>query len=125
MRRGGGGMLRCGVWNTAERRRETTKDLERHHLGFLGLQPFEIPQNGQRNVWKSLDRNTLDLEKLAKKLGARLCFAAFAPAARGSLSREWRLSQNGGSLPSDRRCRRMIGTRSYIERYLARGLKSD
>jgi hypothetical protein len=60
--------------------------LERHHLGFLGLQPFEIPQNGQRNVWKSLDRNTLDLEKLAKKLGARLCFAAFAPARRAGLA---------------------------------------
>src|ERR1700678_4195940 len=69
MRRGGGGMLRCGVWNTAERRRETTKNLERHHLGFLGLQHLEIPQNGQRNVWKSLDKNSLDLEKLAKKLG--------------------------------------------------------
>src|ERR1700683_2791834 len=69
MRRAGVGMLRCGVWNTAERRRETTKNLERHHLGFLGLQHLEIPQNGQRNVWKSLDRNTLDLEKLAKKLG--------------------------------------------------------
>jgi hypothetical protein len=83
MRRGAGGMRRCGVWNTAERRRTTTKNLERHHLGFLGLQHLEIPQNGQRNVWKSLDRNTLDLEKLAKKLGARLCFAAFAPARRG------------------------------------------
>jgi hypothetical protein len=54
--------------------------------GFLGLQPLEIPQNGQRNVWKSLDRNTLDLEKLAKKLGARLCFAAFAPARRAGLA---------------------------------------
>src|ERR1700722_19690372 len=88
MRRGGGGRRRCGVWNTAERRRETTKNLERHHLGFLGLQHLEIPQNDQRNVWKSLDRNTLDLEKLAKKLGARLCFAAFALARRAGLEPE-------------------------------------
>ena len=80
--------MRCGVWNTAERRRETTKNLERHHLGFLGLQHLEIPQNDQRNVWKSLDRNTLDLEKLAKKLGARLCFAAFALARRAGLEPE-------------------------------------
>jgi hypothetical protein len=94
MRRGAGGMRRCGVWNTAERRRTTTKNLERHHLGFLGLQHLEIPQNGQRNVWKSLDRNTLDLERLAKKLGARLCFAAFAPARRAGL-------EPG---PAERRC---------------------
>ncbi|MFZ0204739.1 MAG: hypothetical protein WAL59_01195, partial [Roseiarcus sp.] len=62
MRRGGG-------WNTAEGRAGAAKNLEGHHLDFLGLQPIEIPQNGQRFVWKSLDENSLDLEKLAEKLG--------------------------------------------------------
>jgi hypothetical protein len=52
------------------------------------LQPLEIPQNGQRFVWKSLDENSLDLEKLAEKLGGRLCSAAFTPARRAGLERE-------------------------------------
>src|SRR5271163_850072 len=34
------------------------------------LQPFEIPQNRQRILWKSLAKNGLDLEILGKKLGA-------------------------------------------------------
>src|SRR5271170_427997 len=68
MRRGGG-------WNTAEGRREPQKNLERHHLGFWGLQPLEIPQNGQSFVWKSL----------RKSLGGRLCSAAFTPARRADL----------------------------------------
>src|SRR5271156_46661 len=49
-----------------------------HTYGLGGLQPLEIPQNGQRFVWKSLDQNSLDLEKLAEMLGRppsfrRLC----------------------------------------------------
>jgi hypothetical protein len=45
------------------------KNLEMDTLGLEPLQPLEIPQNRQRNVWKSLDENTLDLERLGKKLG--------------------------------------------------------
>jgi hypothetical protein len=35
-----------------------------------------------------LDKNSLDLEKLAEKLGGRLCSAAFTPAPRAGLERE-------------------------------------
>jgi hypothetical protein len=31
------------------------------------LQPLEIPQNGQSFVWKSFEKNTLDLERLGEK----------------------------------------------------------
>jgi hypothetical protein len=31
-----------------------------------GLQPLEIPQNHQSFLWKSLDENMLDLEKLGE-----------------------------------------------------------
>jgi hypothetical protein len=60
-----------------------------HAYGWGGLQPLEIPQNGQRFVWKSLDKNSLDLEKLAEMLGRppsfrRLCSAA---ATKASLHR--------------------------------------
>jgi hypothetical protein len=39
-------------------------------LGLEGLQPLEIPQNRQRNLWKSLEQNSPDLERLGEKLGA-------------------------------------------------------
>src|SRR5271163_3269868 len=46
------------------------KNLEPKLLGLEALQPLEIPQNRQRIVWKSLERNSSDLEMLGKKLGA-------------------------------------------------------
>src|SRR5271168_1126797 len=46
------------------------KNLEPELLGLEALQPLEIPQNRQRIVWKSLERNSSDLERLGKKLGA-------------------------------------------------------
>jgi hypothetical protein len=45
------------------------KSLEGTLEGLETLQAFEIPQNRQRNLWKSLEKNSLVLEKLAKKLG--------------------------------------------------------
>jgi hypothetical protein len=45
------------------------KCLEGTLEGLESLQAFEIPQNRQRNLWKSLEKNSLVLEKLAKKLG--------------------------------------------------------
>ena len=45
-----------------------------------------------------MDRNTLDLEKLAKKLEARLCFAAFPPARRAGLEPEPAERGYGGAL---------------------------
>jgi hypothetical protein len=43
--------------------------LEVSTLGFGGLQPLEIPQNRQSFVWKSLEQNTPDLEKLGEMQG--------------------------------------------------------
>jgi hypothetical protein len=87
-----------GVQNEADRARRATKDLESHTYGLRGLQPLEIPQNGQRFVWKSLDKNSLDLEKLAEKLGGgRPHSAAFAapPIAQGLPgARGWPKSPN-------------------------------
>src|SRR5271168_2799209 len=56
-----------------------------HTYGLGGLQPLEIPQNGQSFVWKSLDKNSQDLEKLAEMRGRppsfrRLCSAAATKA---------------------------------------------
>src|SRR5271168_3057678 len=81
MRRGGGG-------NTAERRRDPQKNLEQHPLGFLGLQPLEIPQNGQRNLRKSLDRNTLVLEKLGELQGGPPLFRHVPSSPRAGLEGE-------------------------------------
>jgi len=63
-----GGSGREGVGNAAERRRAGRRNLEAEPFRFSPLQPIEIPQNGQSFVWKSLDKNRLDLEKLAEKL---------------------------------------------------------
>ena len=40
------------------------------HFCFFLLQALEIRQNRQRNLWKSSERNSSDLERLGKKLGA-------------------------------------------------------
>ena len=71
MRRGGGG-------NMVEKRRAARKNLEADSLDLVPLQALEIPQNGQSFVWKCLDENTSDLEKLAIRLQARLDSAAGA-----------------------------------------------
>ena len=73
-------MRRDGVWNEAERRPPRTKNLETDLLGLEALQLIEIPQNHQSFLWKSLERNTLFLEKLGKKLGGRLDSAGFITA---------------------------------------------
>ncbi len=65
----GGGMRRGGVWNTAEERRKSTKIWRNITWGFGGLQLLEIPQNRQSFVWKSLEKNTPDLEKLGEMQG--------------------------------------------------------
>jgi hypothetical protein len=46
-------------------------------MGLDILQVLEIPQNRQRNLWKSLEKIGLILEKLGKSLQA----AGHAPAA--------------------------------------------
>jgi hypothetical protein len=47
------------------------KNLVKDLLALEALQPIEIPQNRQRNLWKGLEQNSLDLEMLGKKLGGR------------------------------------------------------
>jgi hypothetical protein len=64
-----GGMRRGGVWNAVEGRRGRQKIWRNNTLGFGGLQHVEIPQNRQSFVWKSLEQNTLDLEKLGETQG--------------------------------------------------------
>jgi len=43
---------------------EEVKYLDVGSLGLEALQPIEIPQNGQSFLWKSLEKNSRDLEKL-------------------------------------------------------------
>ena len=50
--------------------KEKAKYLEEDSLGLEALQPIEIPQNGQSFLWKSLEENSPDLERLGEKLGA-------------------------------------------------------
>src|SRR5271168_3581848 len=81
----GGGMWSGRVQNEADRGGGRQKIWRVHTDGLGGLQPLEIPQNGQRFVWKSLDKNSQDLEKLAEMRGRppsfrRLCSAAATKA---------------------------------------------
>jgi hypothetical protein len=46
------------------------KNLEKNLLDLEALQPIEIPQNRQSFLWKGLEKNKRDLERLAKELGA-------------------------------------------------------
>src|SRR5277367_1662599 len=73
-----GGIRHGGRRNEAGRRRGRQKIWKTLNSGLEVLQPLEIPQNRQSFLWKSLDENSLDLEKLARKLGGpslfrRLC----------------------------------------------------
>jgi hypothetical protein len=60
------GLAACGGFFEPE---EKAKYLEEDSLGLEALQPIEIPQNGQSFLWKSLEKNSRDLEKLGEKLG--------------------------------------------------------
>src|SRR5271168_3948853 len=83
----GGGMRRGDVWNTAEGKREPQNIWRNIKAGLEGLQPLEIPQNHQSFLWKSLDKNSLDLESLEKCKACRRCFATSEPVSDGSLVR--------------------------------------
>jgi hypothetical protein len=89
-----------GVWNKAERRPPRRKNLETDTLGLEALQLIEIPQNHQSFLWKSLEGNTLFLERLGKKLGGRLDSArlhycdpahGFEPDLRSEFTSETRI----------------------------------
>ena len=66
-----------------EKGADAAKNLEMDSLGLEALQPLEIAQNRQSFLWKCLERNMRDLEKLGKKLGRRLDSAAFSLRRRG------------------------------------------
>jgi hypothetical protein len=83
-----GGNGRDGIENAADGRRAGRKNLEAEPFGFLPLQPIEIPQNDQSFVWKSLDKNRLDLEKLAEKLWRPPLFRRL-PQRRGAGLGRW------------------------------------
>jgi len=68
---------------------ERAKSLERGFFGLASAQLFEIPQNHQRILWKSLEKTSGDLEKLGKKacsIAARTSGAA-SPIRRAARSR--------------------------------------
>ena len=58
-------------------------------LIFIYCKPLKSLKNRQRNLWKSLERNSLDLEMLGKKLGAvvihyrKLYFSLNSPTCAG------------------------------------------
>jgi hypothetical protein len=66
-----GGMRRSCGWNRAGARGERQKFGETSFMEFGGLQPVETPQNRQSFLWKSLQKTSGDLEKLAEKAGRR------------------------------------------------------
>src|SRR5271156_3577154 len=49
-----------------KRSRRRGKVWKRDSFGLKPLQPIEIPQNRQSFVWKSLEKNDRDLEKLGE-----------------------------------------------------------
>ena len=62
------------------------KYLEKSFSALRLLQAIEIPQNGQRNVWKCLVRKGLDLEMLGKKACSGRRWRAATEAARSTVS---------------------------------------
>ena len=58
------GLAACGGFFEPK---EKAKYLDEDTLGLEALQPIEIPQNGQSFLWKSLEKNSRDLEKLGEK----------------------------------------------------------
>ena len=55
------------------------KKFGKDSFGLRPLQPPEIAQNRQSFLWKSLEENRRDLEKLGEKAWTRLYFDIFAP----------------------------------------------
>jgi hypothetical protein len=83
--------LACGIWrdyakNAVENKPMRQKKFRKGSFGLRPLQPPEITQNRQSFLWKSLEENRRDLEKLGEKAWARLYFDIFAPLgnARGA-----------------------------------------
>src|SRR5271154_2796897 len=76
-----------GAQNASERWPTPRKSLEKDLLDLKALQPIEIPQNRQSFLWKGLEQNKRDLERLHKSLEDRLNSAGFAPGSRLAFAR--------------------------------------
>jgi hypothetical protein len=72
-------MWRDYTKNAVERRPMSQKKFGKDSFGLRPLQPPEIAQNRQSFLWKSLEENRRDLEKLGEKAWTRLYFDIFAP----------------------------------------------
>jgi hypothetical protein len=75
--------------------REKAKNLERGFFGFYLSQPFEIPQNRQRNLWKSLEKTARNLEMFGKKGPVQ---SGLTPTAGGVVflrRHEWKFLRSG------------------------------
>jgi hypothetical protein len=75
----------CRMWrdyvkNTVERRSMRQKKFGKDSFDLRPLQPPEITQNRQSFLWKSLEQNIVNLEKLGEKAWARLYFTIFSPS---------------------------------------------
>jgi hypothetical protein len=93
------------------------KNLEKDLLGLEALQPIEIPQNRQRNLWKGLEQNSLDLERLGKKLGGRRHRRPRTLAG----DRPGHPRREGGGLSEV--CRNMVHARKTHNRLATAGLR--
>jgi hypothetical protein len=60
-------MWRDYTKNAVERRPMSQKKFGKDSFGLRPLQPPEIAQNRQSFLWKSLEENRRDLEKLGEK----------------------------------------------------------
>src|ERR1700733_13383720 len=80
------------------------KNLETDLIGLQPLQPVEIPQNGQSFLWKSLDKNSRDLEKLGEKAWRPPLFRHLPPSPRSASSMP-RHKSSTSSIPADIRSR--------------------
>jgi hypothetical protein len=78
-------MRRGGVWNTAEGRREPQKFGETSKVVFWPCNPLKSHKTAQSFLWKSLEQNTLDLEKLGKMQADRHYFAISTMSAGEAL----------------------------------------
>ena len=71
------------------RRPRRRRNLQKAKISFCPLQALDIPRFRQKNVWKSLEIRTGNLEKLAKILAARRGSSAVSapPPVLGALAR--------------------------------------
>ena len=58
----------CARQGLSSGRPRATRNLQKMKSGLVGLQVIEIDQYRQGNLWNSLQKKALNLQKIAKKL---------------------------------------------------------